>query len=67
MKVIITGTTGRVGEGVLLECLTNPEVTEVLSVGRKSIGIKHPKLKEYIVSDFLSLKENDETQKGYDA
>jgi hypothetical protein len=67
MKVLITGTTGMVGEGVLLECLTNQQVTEVLSVSRKPIGIKHPKLKEYIVSNFLSLKENDEYLNGYDA
>lgn len=67
MKVIITGTTGMVGEGVLLECLANPEVTHVLSVSRKPIHTKHPKLKEYIVSDFLSLKESDEALQGYDA
>ena len=34
MKVIITGTTGMVGEGVLLECLANQQVTKVLSVSR---------------------------------
>jgi putative NADH-flavin reductase len=67
MKVIITGTTGMVGEGVLLECLVNQQVTEVLSVSRQPSGIKHPKLKEYIVSDFLALKENDENLQGYDA
>ena len=67
MKVIITGTTGMVGEGVLLECLSNPQVTEVLSVSRKPSNIKHSKLKEYIVPDFLSLIENDENLKGYDA
>lgn len=67
MKVIITGTTGMVGEGVLLECLNQSEITEVLSVSRKSTGMLHPKLKEYIVADFLSLKENDEKLKGYDA
>ena len=44
IKVIITGTTGMVGEGVLLECLANQQVVEVLSVSRKPIGIKHPKL-----------------------
>ncbi|MGC3946200.1 MAG: epimerase [Chryseolinea sp.] len=33
----------------------------------KSAGKKHLKLKEYIVSDFLSLNENDEKLKGYDA
>lgn len=67
MKVIITGTTGMIGEGVLLECLNQPQVTEVLSVSRKPTGITHPKLKEYIVTDFLSLKEDDEKLKGYDA
>lgn len=35
MKVIITGTTGYVGEGVLLECLNNPEIEKVLSVSRR--------------------------------
>lgn len=67
MKIIITGTTGMVGEGVLLECLDNPEITEVLSVSRKPTDILHSKLNEYIVADFLSLKENDEKLKGYDA
>lgn len=67
MKVIITGTTGMVGEGVLIECLRHPDVTEVLSVSRKASGISHSKLREYIVSDFLSLKPGDEKLKGYDA
>ncbi len=67
MKIIITGTTGMVGEGVLLECLDHPQVTEVLSVSRKPTGLSHPKLKEYIVPDFLALKENDDKLKGYDA
>lgn len=56
-----------IGEGVLIESLANPEITEVLSVSRKPTGKKHPKLKEYIVPDFLSLQENDEKLKGYDA
>lgn len=67
MKVIITGTTGLVGGGVLMECLANKQVTSVLSVSRKPTEISHPKLAEYIVPDFLSLKENDEKLQGYDA
>lgn len=67
MKVIITGTKGMIGEGVLLECLNNSEITEILSVSRKPTGIVHPKLKEYLVADFLMLQENDEKLKGYDA
>jgi hypothetical protein len=67
MKVIITGTTGMIGEGILLECLNDNRISAILSVSRKPIGRSHPKLKEYIVSDFLTLKEDDEKLKGYDA
>lgn len=67
MKVIITGTTGMVGEGVLLECLQHPDVEKILSVSRKPIERSDPKLKEYIIPDFLDLQDDDETVKGYDA
>jgi uncharacterized protein YbjT (DUF2867 family) len=67
MKVIITGTTGMVGEGVLFECLAHPQVSEVLSVSRRPTGLSHPKLKEYIVHDFLSLQGNHTQLIGYDA
>lgn len=56
-----------VGEGVLLECFRNPQVTEVLSVSRRTTGISHSKLKEYIVPDFLQLQPGDPQLKGYDA
>ncbi|MFZ4929937.1 NAD-dependent epimerase/dehydratase family protein [Chryseobacterium sp. Mn2064] len=67
IKIIITGVTGMVGEGVLMECLENPNVSEILSISRKPSGKTHPKLKEYLVSDFLSIDINDEKLKGYDA
>lgn len=34
MKVILFGATGMVGQGVLRECLLDPRVTQVTSVGR---------------------------------
>src|SRR4051812_16670248 len=67
MKVIITGTTGMVGEGVLLECLENAQVTEVLSVTRRPAGRTHPKLSEYIVPDFTKVPPGDPKLHGYDA
>ncbi len=67
MKVIVTGATGMVGEGVLIECLNNKEVESVLYVGRKSSGKSHPKLTEYLISDFLLLKNDDSNLAGYDA
>ena len=67
IKVIITGATGMVGEGVLLECLDNPDVKEVLIVNRKPYPAKHPKLKELIVFDFLKLNDYSDQLTGYDA
>lgn len=67
IKVIITGATGMVGEGVLLECLRRPEVDEVLSVSRKPAGRQHPKLKELLVHDFLEADKFVNDLKGYDA
>ncbi|MGS2737692.1 NAD-dependent epimerase/dehydratase family protein [Sinomicrobium sp. M5D2P17] len=67
MKVIITGTTGMVGEGVLLECLQNNKVSEVLSISRKPCGIKNQKLTELLVADFFEIENYAENLKGYDA
>lgn len=67
IKIILTGATGMVGEGVLLECLENPNISEVLSVSRKPSGKTHAKLKEYLVPDFLGIDINNENLKGYDA
>jgi dihydrodipicolinate reductase len=38
MKVIIFGATGMVGQATVRECLQNPKVELVLSIGRNSIG-----------------------------
>ncbi|WP_433863372.1 NAD-dependent epimerase/dehydratase family protein [Sphingobacterium thalpophilum] len=67
MKVIITGATGMVGEGILLECLQNDKVETVLSVSRRTAGIQHPKLKELLVDDFTALRAVQEAIRGYDA
>ena len=67
MKVIITGATGMVGEGVLLECLDNYAVKKVLMINRKASAIKHPKLEELIVLDFMQLSRYTEILQGYDA
>jgi uncharacterized protein YbjT (DUF2867 family) len=67
LKVIITGTTGMVGEGVLLHCLADPAVEKVLAVSRKSAGHSHPKLTELLVPDFLKLEAFEAQLTGYDA
>ena len=54
-KVIITGSTGMVGKGVLLECLESPKIEKVLLINRSSIGMQHSKLEEILLSDFLKI------------
>jgi uncharacterized protein YbjT (DUF2867 family) len=66
-KVIVTGSTGMVGEGVLLECLDNPAVAEVLVVNRRSLGRSHPKLKEIVHGDFFDLSAIESQLAGYNA
>jgi len=67
IKVIITGTTGMVGKGVLIECLESQEVDSVLIINRSSAGVSHPKLTEIIHKDFSDLTSIKENLKGYDA
>ena len=43
LKVIITGATGMVGEGVLLECLEHAAIEQVLLVNRRPFSAKDPK------------------------
>jgi len=67
MKVIVTGTTGMVGKGVLLECLDHRNISQVLSISRKSTEIDHPKLKELLHQDFSEFASVADQLKGYDA
>lgn len=67
IRIIITGATGMVGEGVLLECLRNPSVEKVLSISRRPCGIEHPRLTEIIHDDFLNIMPVASKLSGYDA
>lgn len=67
IKTIITGSTGMVGEGVLLVCLKSSDVESVLVVNRNPCGIEHPKLKEVIHKDFMDLSSIENELKGYNA
>ncbi len=67
MKAIITGATGMVGEGVLLECLENTGVEQVLVINRRPGGVSHPKLREIIHGDFFNLLPIEQHLMGFDA
>jgi len=67
LKIIITGATGMIGEGVLYECLHHPEVEKVLVITRRITGYSHPKLTELTRSNFFDFSSLDESLKGYNA
>jgi uncharacterized protein YbjT (DUF2867 family) len=67
LKVIITGATGMIGEGVLYECLHHPNVEKVLVISRNPCGYTHPKLSEIIHSDLSDISSLSESIKGYNA
>ncbi len=67
MKVVITGGSGMVGRGVLLECLDHEKVSEVISIGRSEIDLSHPKLTQIVHKDFLDYSSIKDQLKGVDA
>ena len=67
MKVILFGASGMVGQGVLRECLLDPEVTAVLSVVRSSTGQRHEKLREIVHKDFFDFASIESELSGFDA
>lgn len=67
LNIIITGSTGMVGKGALLECIDSPDVESILLVNRNPIDIKHPKIKEVLINDFFNLVSIREDLKGYNA
>jgi len=67
VRAIITGATGMVGEGVLLECLQHPDVEAVLVINRRPCGVVHEKLKEIVHKDFFNIIPVADQLTGYNA
>ena len=67
MKILLFGATGMVGQGVLRECLLDPDVESVLAVGRAATGQKHEKLREIALADFTDFSSIERELAGYDA
>jgi uncharacterized protein YbjT (DUF2867 family) len=51
-SIVIVGATGMVGGYALRYALENPAVSCMTSIGRRSLGISHPNLKEVLHPDF---------------
>jgi uncharacterized protein YbjT (DUF2867 family) len=67
INAIIVGATGMVGEGVLHVSLNHPDVESVLVIGRRTCGVRHPKLKEIVHKDFYDYSTIANQLGGYNA
>lgn len=67
MKAILFGATGMVGQGVLRECLLDPDVESVLTVGRAPTSQKHEKLRELVHANLVDFSAIEGELSGHDA
>jgi uncharacterized protein YbjT (DUF2867 family) len=67
VKVLLFGGSGMVGQGVLRECLLDPEVTAILSIGRSASGHRSEKLSEIALPDVGDLSAVGDRVQGFDA
>jgi uncharacterized protein YbjT (DUF2867 family) len=67
MNVLLFGATGMVGQGVLRECLLDPDVQQVLCIVRAPTGQQHPELRELVLTDFFDYSTVEPELTGFDA
>jgi uncharacterized protein YbjT (DUF2867 family) len=66
-SLVIVGASGMVGGYALRYSLDHPAVKRVTSIGRRNLGISHPKLTEVVHRDFADCSALAETLSGQDA
>ena len=66
-RLVIVGASGMVGGYALRFALQNSAVRSVTSIGRKNLGISHPKLTEVLHSDFADCSALAGVLTGQDA
>jgi uncharacterized protein YbjT (DUF2867 family) len=67
MNVLLFGATGMLGQGVLRECLLDPGVLLVQTVGRTATGVQHAKLRELVHNDLWHYESLGAQLSGFDA
>jgi uncharacterized protein YbjT (DUF2867 family) len=67
VRILLTGATGLVGQGVLRECLRAADVTHVAALGRHPSGQSDPKLEDIVVPDFADLRAVEDRLHPFDA
>ena len=67
MQILLFGATGMVGQAALRECLRDPEVQLVQTVGRTATGVQNPKLKKLVRADLFDYAPIESQLSGFDA
>jgi uncharacterized protein YbjT (DUF2867 family) len=66
-RLVLVGATGMVGGYALRYALGDPAVGGVTAIGRRTLGLSHPKLKEVLHRDFADYSALAETLSGHNA
>ena len=66
-RLVIVGATGMVGGYALRYALGHPAVGAVTAIGRRTLGISHPRLKEVLHQDFADCSALADALSGQDA
>ena len=66
-KIVIVGASGMVGGYALRYALDHPTVERVTAIGRRKLGISHPKLMDVLHRDFADCSALKDTLSGQDA
>ncbi|MEZ5400095.1 MAG: NAD(P)H-binding protein [Bryobacteraceae bacterium] len=67
MRVVLFGATGMVGQGVLRECLLDPGVDFVVSIGRSPLATVDPKLAHIVHAPLTDFDALEPRLAGFDA
>jgi uncharacterized protein YbjT (DUF2867 family) len=67
MNIVIFGATGMIGQGVLRQCLRDPDVALVKAVGRSATGAEHPRLRDVVHRDVRDFSAIDPELRAIDA
>lgn len=67
VNVLLFGATGMVGQGVLRECLLDPDVRSVVTIGRTATGQRDSKLREIVHADLWNYAGIEDQLTGLDA
>jgi uncharacterized protein YbjT (DUF2867 family) len=67
INVLLFGASGMLGQGVLRECLNDPEVARVVTVGRTLSGLHNAKLREIVHADFSNFTAIESELSHFDA